>query len=276
MSSDTFLHSFYAQSYYHSIVARANHRDHLADFVVRACRKLGLGQPRVGLEMCCGAALLSADLCERGVSMTAVDLHPEVIECARKHCRQVEVKFETGNMLDYQTPEPVDFVTNIGENLAVLRSHDQMVTHLQAMAANLKPGGLYILEMARSWTILPLEQLRVEPPWIVYRYAPDQPQRGSEEGYDVTVYWLGHEEVRVDPMLGLFRHNLRMVVEKDGVTHEFVTEETGKIYYPQEFAALVELSGQFDIAGRYAGFRLSADWRKNPTTPEYVIVLRRR
>ncbi|MCA9793630.1 MAG: class I SAM-dependent methyltransferase [Candidatus Eremiobacteraeota bacterium] len=275
MSSDNFLHSFYAEAYYHSIVARANHRPQLADFVVRACRKLGRGAPAAGLEMCCGAGLLSADLVERGVAMTAVDLHPEVIECARDHGRRPEVNFEAGNMLDYRLEQPVDFATNVGENLAVLRTNQHIITHLQSMAANILPGGLYILEMGRPWVILPLEQSRVEPPWLVYRYPPHKPQTGSEAGISVSVYWVA-EEVRVDPMTQLFRQDLRMVVEKDGSSQEFITEETGKIFYPEEFLALVELAGGFELAGRYSGFRMAADWRKNPTTPEYVVVLRRR
>lgn len=275
MASDMVGHDFYRHAHYHGIVARANYRSQIADFVMRAYQRYTGGEPQRGMEMCCGAALLSADLQSRGVDMLAVDLQPELVAYARDHCEEKGVRFQVGDMCKFRADQPLDFVTNVGNNLAVLRTNDLMIEMLQTTAANLKEGGLFVVELAREWVMSSGLQVGVQPPWLVYEQSEAPRQWGEEDGIKVTVDWCGGQLTRLDPLSQLFQHDLELTIETEDGVEKIVSLETGKIHFTQEFLLAVRLAGSLELVNFFSDFRLTADCRRDPTAPEYVALLRK-
>ena len=275
MASEMIGHDFYRHAHYHGIVARANYRPEIADFVLRAYKRHLGGVPERGLEMCCGAAMLSADLQSRGVSMMAVDLQPEMVQYAEDYCKQPGVEFTVGDMCKFRLDEPVDFVTNVGNNLAVLRTNELLVEMLRTTAANIRPGGLFVVELAREWVMSTGVQVGVSPPWLVYEQSVAPRQTGEEDGIKVTVDWCGGDYTRLDPLSQLFQHDLVLTIETEEGVEQITSLETGKIHFTQEFLLAAQLAGGLEPIGFYSDFRITADCRRDPSTPEYVALFRR-
>jgi hypothetical protein len=68
--------------------------------------------------------------------------------------RRAVSELTVGDMTDFRLPRPVDAAICMQDSQGHLLTNDALVRHLRAVAANLRPGGLYIFDryMASSWT----------------------------------------------------------------------------------------------------------------------------
>ncbi len=106
-------------------------------------------EPRTVVDLGCGEGALTASLARRwpGARVTGVDSSAEMLAAADAHAVPGRVRFEAGDVRDWQPDEPVDvLVTN-----AVLHwvpGHDAL---LRRWTGQLVPGGWLALQVPGNW-----------------------------------------------------------------------------------------------------------------------------
>lgn len=262
------LYAVYAQDHATPLVAH---------FAFSACERFGAGHPQSGLDIGCGPGHFAVDLARLGVTMTAMDLSGGMLDYARQHAEQcgVSIAFEQGNMLDYRAPTPVDLAINLGENLSYVMTHAEMQRHLHAVADSLVEGGIYICQLSLPIYHWATYQCTFDPPWLVFSGLEPMPSEAVVNGVRVILDFHG-ETVRFDPIRQIFTTHLQVtIVQPDGSARRLTHNEVHRVFFPQEFRALVDQCGRFDFCGWYADFALQAPLESHPETGGYVVVLKR-
>jgi SAM-dependent methyltransferase len=275
---DRFQTSFYSHARYYSLVARQNHPFRIPWFIRRCCEEYGLGKPASGLELGCGPALHSIDFVEQDVRMSALDISPEMLEIAAENAlaRGVSVDLVLGNLIRYEVSEPFDFVMSLGLNSSHVLTNEEMLEHLASVAASLKPGGLYFIELEFVAFGPRMTFRALEPPWILYDTQPAlYAAQGAADGLRVTFLW-GGPEAYYDPIRQIFRSTNSIVLERAGEREVIERSSIGKIYMPLELRCLVACTGDLELVEWYRDYYPSATFGGHPEADRYIAVIRRR
>ena len=118
-----------------------------ADFIEGACAKYCRQKARQLFEPGCGGGRLVVELAARGYDLTALDLSAPAIHYVRKrlHRRGLRGDALVGDMADFKLRRPVDAAFGTFNTFRHLTTEAAARHHLQAVAANLRAGGIYIL-----------------------------------------------------------------------------------------------------------------------------------
>ncbi|MFM7731182.1 MAG: class I SAM-dependent methyltransferase, partial [Flavobacteriales bacterium] len=106
--------------------------DHLAD------------RPYV-VDLGCGKGRHSRALAEHGKRVHGIDLSPESIEFASKQ-NTAMATFSVQDMRQLTLDTPADAILNLFTSFGYFESVDEHLSVLSSVAANLKKGGLFILD----------------------------------------------------------------------------------------------------------------------------------
>ena len=120
-----------------------------ADFIEAAGRKYCGFPIRRLLEPACGSGRLVVELAARGYRVTGIDLNEPALKYLRQRLarRKVKAKVVHGDMTQFTLPQPVDIAYCFLNSFRHLLSESAARNHLQCVARNLRPGGLYLLGM---------------------------------------------------------------------------------------------------------------------------------
>jgi SAM-dependent methyltransferase len=275
--ADRFLRSFYSHAELYSIVAKQNYSLNICWFLLGVCQDLGLHPIGSGLELACGPALVAVDLAALGIRMSGVDTSPEMLEVARKNAedRQVSLSLYEGDMISFRATDPVDLVISLGYNSGHILTNDEMLSHLDAVADSLRPGGLYVLDLE----FLVPKYLNVvkayDPPWAVYETRPVHVAHGFVGPLKITVKY-GDGLVHYDPIRQIYKSRNTITLRRDDQTEVIEAETIGKFYLPLEFKALVSQSGRFEFVEWYEDYSRRAKFDGRPEAEQYITVLRRK
>jgi hypothetical protein len=180
-----------------------------------------------------------------------------MIEFGREkaRCLGIEDAFILGDMRDLDRGlGPFDLAYVLLGSLYV-RSNGEFLDHLDRMAAVLAPGGLYLLDS-----------------FVWFRIFHDYKRSWTRRRGGVTVRTRYRAEV-TDPVAQSYDECLTFNVDDHGKAVVINGRVPAKVFFPQEFLALVELSGRFEFLGWYNDFSFTAKLR-----PEgrHLVILRKR
>jgi SAM-dependent methyltransferase len=105
------------------------------------------------LEPACGTGRYLRVAGARGTRVIGVDCAAPMLDYARKRMDQTGINFELieGDMRDLGgkvKPDSVDFAFNLINSIRHLQSNEAMLEHFGAVAAALKPGGIYAVGLS--------------------------------------------------------------------------------------------------------------------------------
>ncbi|HEY3290451.1 MAG TPA: class I SAM-dependent methyltransferase, partial [Anaerolineae bacterium] len=102
------------------------------------------------LELACGPARHASEFGRRGWNAIGLDMSTDMLTYAVERAKQQGVVLQTvtADMCDFTLARPVDLAVNMMESLSHLVTNQQVVNHLRAVSRNLKPGGIYVIEMS--------------------------------------------------------------------------------------------------------------------------------
>ncbi len=131
--------------YYDRLTADVPYR-RWADYIVRhfARQKAPV---RTVAELGCGTGSLAAILAERGYSVTAVDLSPEMLTAAADKCAGLDVTLVCQDMSRLSLPEPADAVLCCLDSLNYVTRPAAVRRTFQRVHDALKPGGLFLFDV---------------------------------------------------------------------------------------------------------------------------------
>lgn len=153
-TTNTIQANWYDYPQYFDMVFRDETRRE-ADFVEAACRKYVGRAVRRLLEPGCGTGRLVAELAARGYRVTGLDLNQSVLRYLKRRLarRRLRATLFRGDMAEFHLAEPVDAAYSTANTFRHLLTERAARRHLECVAENLRPGGLYIL----GFHLLPLD-----------------------------------------------------------------------------------------------------------------------
>jgi SAM-dependent methyltransferase len=227
------------------------------DFFEAAIRKFSLVPVRRVFELAAGTAPYLDGWHGRGYEYCGLDLSAAMLDRARDKARRagIAARFILADMRDF-APEigPFDLAYVLLGSLYTV-SNREFLDHLDRVAAVLPAGGLYLLDSVVWFEVFS-------------RYRRSWTRRKG----GVTVHTSYRAELR-DPIAQTYDEHLTYRIDDRGAKRTIETRILAKVFFPQEFLCLVELSGRFEFLGWYNDFDLSAPVT---ATGRHIVVLRKR
>ena len=227
------------------------------DFFEAAIDRFSKASVRRVFELGAGTAPYLEEWHKRGYVYCGLDLSPAMIEFAREKAQLLGIKAEfiLGDMRELDRGlGPFDLTYVLLGSLYV-RSNREFVDHLDRMAAVLIPGGLYLLDS-----------------FVWFRIFHDYKRSWTRHQGGVTVRTRYRAEL-TDPVAQTYDECLTFTVDDHGKAVVINGRVPAKVFFPQEFLALVELSGRFEFLGWYNDFSFTTELK-----PEgrHLAILRKR
>ena len=256
--------SVYAYPHYYDIGYRW-HTTEECDFL-DACFDRYAGAPVASiLDVWCGTGRHLRELSRRGYRMTGCDPQPEMVAFAREQARResLEMEIVDGSLTSLGDIGRADAAICLMDTFRFLLTHEAIIAHLRAVAALLPVGGLYVLDF-----------------WVPGRWdaAANEVYQWEQEGdgVQVRVLYVQYPET-VDPVAQTFEDELIFQINDEGRAFEICGGRTRtRLILPQEFRALVEASGVFDVCALLDDFDLERPLAAPMQSWRMVSILRRR
>lgn len=217
------------------------------DFLQYCLRELGSvdaahARARSYLELACGPARHAREFARRGWSAVALDLSPDMLEYAQDGAAGdgVRITGVCADMTDFALPEPVALASNLMESLSHLTTNEHVVAHLRAVAHNLLPGGVFVIEMAH-----PDSLGRECLPNFWTSTSADSPAFAGQPYTEVDVLF-GAADDPYDYVTQVWTVTTQLKIREDGQPPRTIEHHyPHRWYLAQELRALVDLSGAF-------------------------------
>jgi SAM-dependent methyltransferase len=118
-----------------------------AAFIEAAVRKYCDFPLRRLVEPACGSGRLVVELAARGYHVTGLDLNEKALGFLRKRLKNRKLRADAllADMTDFALPRPADAAFCLLNSFRHLLTESAAKSHLEAVARNLRPGGIYIL-----------------------------------------------------------------------------------------------------------------------------------
>lgn len=210
---------------YDAIMADVEY-DHWADFILTYARD-GELVPQRALDLACGTGGMTRELLRAGLEVVGLDGSAEMLGVARE--RLPDVRFEQGDLRDFELGEHFDLITCVFDSLNNLLSPADLGKALERMHAHLRAGGLATFDLntrlgvRELWEGDAIEGLVQTP-----------------AGEEVHYHWSHHYDAAEE--LGIVQAFCRLM-NADGSAQEFVETHRERGYDPDEVAPLLEKAG---------------------------------
>jgi SAM-dependent methyltransferase len=218
------------------------------------------------LELACGPGYHVRDFCRQGIRAIGLDLRPEMLEFAHDQsaAEGVYPEWLASDMRSFQLAEPVDLVFNIFDGLDCLLTNEDIIRHLQVIAANLTDQGLYVIDLThpRDCCIARYDRFRYQ---------------GERDGVAVDLRWAVNDP-QPDWLTGVSHTEIEMHVrnihtDQTQVIRDFARE---RLLVPQEIQLLAACSGAFEIVGWYGDFDVDQPFDYSPAARRMITVMQKR
>lgn len=214
------------------------------DFVVNT---LDLEPKASVLDLCCGQGRHSLELARRGFQVTSVDLSEALLYVARQRAEQesLQITFIQSDMREIDFHEEFDAVINLFTSFGYLENEAEDEKALQRVAAALKQGRRFLLDVFNRDYIV--------------RSFQGRDWRTMDEG------WLLLEDRSFDFLSGRVGTEW-IAIARDGV--RYVRHSSIRAYTAAELRAMMERVG-------LKAERLLGDYRGNPydwNSPRLIVV----
>jgi len=227
------------------------------DFFEAAIRQFSRVPVRRVLEIACGTAPYLAEWHRRGYRYCGLDLSPAMLDAAHAKAARLGIAADlvSADMRNFDPGGigPIDLAYVLLGSIYV-GSNREFLGHLDRVADALAPGGLYLLDSV-----------------VWFEIRSDYRRRWTRHRGGVRVRMTYRAEP-IDPVAQTYNELIKLEVDDKGTRHEILSRVPTKIFFPQEFLCLVELSGCFEFVGWFNDFDLVA-----PVTPKgrHTAILRR-
>lgn len=253
-------HEFYRRARWYDIVFRRDVTRDL-DFLTELYRRRRGREPASMLDLAAGPGYHAQGFAARGLRAVALDLRPEMMELGAERARRegLEIEWRAEDMRDFDLGRPVDLAVCLFDGLDALLANRDLVRHLRAVAANLTPGGLYVIDLTH------LRDSGYQT-YGSFRYE------GRGDGTHVVIDWAVNDPLP-DPSTGVCETEIRITVEEDGERQVLRDTARERVLTPQEIELLAELSGGFQPVGWYGDFDPDLPLDAGPASRRMIGVL---
>jgi SAM-dependent methyltransferase len=162
-----------------------------ANFYAKAFERHGVAPGARIVEMACGSGQVARLLARRGWRVTGVDNRQPMLDFLREQARAdgSSVDVVCADMATFSIREPFAAALNPMSSFRLLQSDAAADAHLRAMAAALRPGAVYVLDLSFTGHGVPSYQTTNES-WTMQR--GDITVEGTDAGVNVDDRGVRH------------------------------------------------------------------------------------
>jgi SAM-dependent methyltransferase len=237
-----------------------------ANFIEAACRKYCPFDARRLLEPACGSGRLITELSSRRYQVTGFDLSQRALSYLRRRLarRRLHAEIFEADMSDFRLGRPVDAAFCTVSTFHYLLTERAARGHLECIAASLRPGGIYVLD---------LHLLALDPDeGKSKRYVKRWTDRRGETNVAVTLRVLRTDlRRRIENLRVCFL--ARRGSKELRLRHEFQS----RTYTARQFRRLLGSVPSLELCNVYdSRYDIEQPFAMNDATAYGVFVLRRR
>jgi SAM-dependent methyltransferase len=251
----------YRHPHYYDIAFAVADAAREVEFFAEAVRRFSCVPVRRVCEIACGTAPYLAEWQRRGYQYCGLDLSQEMLAAARAKAVALgipgaDADFVAADLRDFAAERvgPADLAYVLLGSIYVT-SNAEFLAHLERVAAVLPAGGLYLLDS------------------VVWFDITSAYRRRWTRRQDGVIVRMTYRAELTDKIAQTYDECLTLDVDDHGQIHQIVSRVPTKIFFPQEFLCLVELSGTFEFVGWFNDFDFAAPLRP---AGRHVAILRKR
>ena len=119
------------------------------DFLTGLADEFGCGAGSF-LELACGPGFHALEMARRGARSAGLDLEPSMVRLLEREAAREDLTVTAlqADMRSFEVETPFHLVTTLLDSCAHLLTNEDMLAHLNRVAAALVPGGIYVLEFS--------------------------------------------------------------------------------------------------------------------------------
>jgi SAM-dependent methyltransferase len=238
------------------------------DFMVERFRAARGRAPRSVVEIACGPGQHARQFAARGLRSIGLDQSETMLAYARTQPGgdDPDVNWVHADMRDFTLDEPVELACCLMDSLSHLLALDDLLQHLDAVARNVTPDALYILEQSHPRDAFPDAEPAAQSEW----------EMEDESGEIVVRATWGRPEDRFDftTQVGQLTVSLRARREGEEIFHT-TSIVPSRLWLAGEIEAAVRASGQWRIRERFGAMDSGIPWQSGPPAWRMVTVLER-
>jgi SAM-dependent methyltransferase len=255
-------HNLYQRAVYYDVVFDRDVGKEV-DFIAAVCRRHTGTDLNSMLDIACGPGYHAREFARRGVRTVGLDLRPEMVQFARDKdaAEGLALDWLIADMRDFGLDVPVDAAITMFDGIDALILNTDIVQHFRAVARNLNPRGLYIIDLTHprdcSYT-----------DYGAFHY------HGQRDGTAVQISW-GINRPTFDFLTGVAEVEVEMQVTANGqetIIHDSAKE---RMLMPQEITLLTQLSGSLKVVGWYGDYDLGQPFDSTPASRRMLAVLQK-
>lgn len=221
---------------------------------------------RSTLEVACGPGQHTRHFAARNLQAVGLDLNPAMLAYAKERPGgdDRDVSWLLGDMRAFRLDEPVDLACCLMDSLSHLLTLDDLLANLVAVAHNVTPRGLYILEQSHPRDAFADSNPGVEPEWVM------EDESGEIEVH--TIWGQLGDPFDFTTQIGLL--TVTMVAQRDGI-EIFRQQETipSRLWLAGEMEAAVLASRLWRIRERFGAMDSDTPWQSEAPAYRMVTVL---
>ncbi len=254
---------FYSKARYYDIVFRRDVSREV-EFLCELCKKYAGRQATSVLDLACGPGYHARACAQRGLRAVGLDLRPEMIEFARAEARAegLAIEWLAADMREFRLRQPVSVALGAFDSLDCLLTNEDLVSHFRAIAANLEPNGLYLVDISHPRDCAP------------FAYG-DYQYRGERDGCSVAITWATNHPV-IDPVTQVIEPEVTMRVWDWGEELVFVDRAKERFFTAQELVLLADLSGALRVVDCFGAYDMAQPFDASPASVRMIVVLQKR
>ncbi|MCB0076865.1 MAG: class I SAM-dependent methyltransferase [Anaerolineales bacterium] len=238
------------------------------DFMVASYSNLRGAPPQSCLELACGPGEHCRILAARGLRAVGIDIADAMLDYARTlpGGDLPRIAWRRADMRAFTLPAAVDLAFCLVDSLSHLLTLEDLLAHLSAVAAAVRPRGLYIIEQSHPRDAFPFGDVAHPPEWTM------EDESGS---LTVHVQW-GQPDDPFDftSQIAQLHVTLTAIEAGEGVQQHRATVPS-RLWLAGEMEAAIRASGQWRIVERFGAMDRATPWQSEPPAWRMVTILER-
>ncbi len=215
------------------------------------------------LDVACGPGYHARGFARDGVKTWGLDLRAEMLRYADDEAKKegATVSWLEADMRNFKLPNPVDAAFCMFDGLDCLLTNDNLAKHFQAVAANLTPKGIYIVDLSH-------------PTEVSFSHYKKFHYHGERDGIVVDIHWATNDP-KYDLATGIAHVALELHVNDNGRKIVVKDEADERLLFPQELSLLAAQSKALEVVGWYGDFSIKQPLDHSPKSRRMIGVFQK-